>query len=98
VTKVTVVTEVPHMAVLKPGGLSENTCDGNTFIGADVMDVDSTAWTLHSDEASLREAVAWLSEIATVILFHNFPGRTRKFAKQESLECLTLSSASIHFC
>jgi hypothetical protein len=60
-----------------------------------VLDVDSSPWTLHSDQESLRRAVVELSSEAQVVLFHNFPSRLRKFASQCHLDCQVLSAEPI---
>jgi len=48
--------------------------------GREVIAVDTSPWTLHSDSDSLRSAADALSEHARVVLFHDFPKRLRRFA------------------
>ena len=54
--------------------------------------VDTTPWTLHSNEASIIDAVAALSsEKNQIVLFHNFSNRLRKFIEKNELQALPLS-------
>lgn len=57
-----------------------------------IDEVDTTVWTLHSDSQSLARAVRGLQALGCrVVLFHNFHGRIRKFARENSLAVETLS-------
>ncbi len=53
--------------------------------------VDVSSWTLHSDEASLAAAVSRLSNVARVVLFHNFPKRLRNFIARFGLSAEVMS-------
>ena len=53
----------------------------------DILPIDGATWTLHSNDASLREAVASSPSSRWVVLFHNFPKRLKKFSKDASLNC-----------
>lgn len=53
----------------------------------DRLSVDSSAWTLHSDEDCLQKVVHEVEKHAKVVLFHNFVRRLRKFATGAGLSC-----------
>ena len=56
--------------------------------------IDTTAWTLHSNEHSLVEACNTLQDIGCrVVLFHNFSGRMKKFVRDQSLTAEPLSGS-----
>lgn len=64
---------------------------------AEKLDVDSAAWTLHSNEEILCKAVNAIEQVGRVVLFHNFSRRLRKFAKSNSINCEVLGSNPITF-
>lgn len=68
---------------------------GSYPLDMDTLAVDSAAWTLHSDEQSLGEAVVELAKMSEVVLFHNFSKRISKFAKNFGLQCQPLSSKTM---
>jgi hypothetical protein len=82
-------TQLPGKVALVPVGRT-SLC-GLQLPNVDVLDVDSAAWTLHSDEVSLRTTAAEMCEMAEVVLFHNFSKRLRKFARSTNLDCKVLS-------
>lgn len=53
----------------------------------DRLSVDSSPWTLHSDETCLQKVVPEIEKHAKVILFHNFVRRLKKFASGAGLSC-----------
>ena len=54
--------------------------------------VDTTPWTLHSNEGSIIDAVAALkSEKNQIVLFHNFSNRLRKFIEKNEIQATPLS-------
>lgn len=60
---------------------------------ASLLPIDSDAWSLHSREQEIAEAVRSLSaKEAHVLLFHNFSGRLRKFIRNAAIEATPLSS------
>lgn len=59
------------------------------------LPIDSSPWTLHSDDKTLVEVVRVLEGKSTVVLFHNFPKRLRAFSKRNSLDCIALSASAI---
>ena len=62
---------------------------------AEKITVDSTAWTLHSNEGILLRAISAIQQVGRVALFHNFSRRLRKFAKANNVECEVLGSDPI---
>jgi glyoxylase-like metal-dependent hydrolase (beta-lactamase superfamily II) len=57
--------------------------------------IDTSAWTLHSDEISLAETIQDLQHEAKIVLFHNFPNRIKKFAEFRHLECSAITSSTL---
>jgi len=56
--------------------------------------IDTTAWTLHSNEYSLVEACKTMQDIGCrVVLFHNFLSRMKKFIRDQSLTAVPLSGS-----
>ncbi len=55
--------------------------------GSQVSSVDTSCWTLHTNETGLLGLIPAISELpgTEVILFHNFPGRLKKFIKKNGL-------------
>ena len=66
-----------------------------TFRGVLASELDTSAWTLHSDQASIEEAAAQLSRLAKVVLFHNFPDRLRKFIARRTLSAVPLTGEAV---
>jgi hypothetical protein len=60
------------------------------------LDVDSSAWTLHSDQDSLSQVIRELQKSARVVLFHNFARRLKKFAERAGLPCDVLGPDPIN--
>jgi hypothetical protein len=60
-----------------------------------VLPVDTSPWTLHSDETSLTEGIIRLLEYAEVILFHNFTSRLKKYLKNQGLKASVVGDAPI---
>lgn len=59
-----------------------------------INDIDTTPWTLHSNEASIKEACLSLEDVgARVVLFHNFSSRIRKFIRDSELQAIPLSGS-----
>lgn len=53
--------------------------------------LDSAVWTLHSDEDTLSQSIRELSmHNASVLLFHNYEKRIKKFASRNRLTCAPL--------
>lgn len=50
-------------------------------LGGRAAEADTSAWTLHTEHRILQEFIASLSNEIEVCLFHNYPGRLRRFAK-----------------
>jgi hypothetical protein len=59
------------------------------------LEVDSSPWTLHSDQDCLQKVVRELQGVAKIILFHNFAKRLKKFADGAGLICDTLGPDKI---
>jgi glyoxylase-like metal-dependent hydrolase (beta-lactamase superfamily II) len=59
-------------------------------------DVDTSPWTLHSDEATLADAVERLSKRGEVVLFHSFPKRMAQFIKRKGLSAHALGDNAIN--
>lgn len=57
--------------------------------------VDSSPWTLHSDEGCLRKVVEEIEQHAEVVLFHNFVRRLKKFVTNAGLSCAALGQDPI---
>jgi hypothetical protein len=57
--------------------------------------VDSSPWTLHSDQDCLRKVVNELEKRSKIVLFHNFVRRLRKFADGAGLSCDALGQDMI---
>jgi glyoxylase-like metal-dependent hydrolase (beta-lactamase superfamily II) len=53
----------------------------------DRLSVDSSPWTLHSDESCLQKVKHEVMRHAKVVLFHNFVRRLKKFANGAGLSC-----------
>ncbi len=66
-----------------------------SLLEADVLDLDSAVWTLHSNEASLIKAIKHLQATCEIVLFHNFAKRIRRFSKENDLSCRALSRAAV---
>ncbi|MGH7745784.1 MAG: MBL fold metallo-hydrolase [Candidatus Dormibacteria bacterium] len=64
---------------------------------AELLNIDTSPWTLHSDEAGIVQAISELSGRARVVLFHNYPGRLRKFITKFGLRAEALSDEPIGF-
>ena len=64
--------------------------DSSLTLPAPELQVDSSAWTQHSDEESLSELVASLSGHAKVGLYHNFPKKLTKFVAKNALSCFVI--------
>lgn len=62
----------------------------NRFTGERICDVDSSVWTAHSDEASICETARELSSCYSLVLFHNYPNRLKKFAASNNIQCTVL--------
>lgn len=59
-----------------------------------VDDVDTTPWTLHSNEATIKEACLALEGVgAKVVLFHNFSSRIKKFIRDSEVHAIPLSGS-----
>lgn len=56
----------------------------------DRLSVDSSPWTLHSDQDCLRQVVHEIENQAKIVLFHNFARRLRRFAQGSGLSCEVL--------
>lgn len=54
------------------------------------LPVDSSSWTLHSDENCLRKIIPVVEQHADVVLFHNYVRRLKKFATNAGLSCAAL--------
>ncbi len=78
---------VPVVRIGRPAGEGEEL---DRSVGMDGL--DTSPWTLHSDEECLMDAIRLLSERAHVVLFHNFPKRLVKFAGRENLKCQILTT------
>jgi hypothetical protein len=57
--------------------------------------VDSSAWTLHSDQDCLQRVVHELQGGAMIVLFHNFVRRLKKFVEGAGLTCGALGQDMI---
>jgi hypothetical protein len=61
------------------------------------LELDTSPWTLHSDEASRVDGIRRLSEVAGVILFHNFEGRLQRFVNRRKLDAYPLAGSPLEF-
>lgn len=90
--------------LLQPGEVerwSPGPLDAVTIGGAVVEDgwgltdrsdeLDTTPWTAHTASGDLQDAIAQLDQAgATVILFHDFPNRMRKFVRSHAVPAIPL--------
>lgn len=77
-----------HSALVKVGRNRED--KWRVPRGVENLHIDGSPWTLHSNESSLARAVATLSEVAEVMLFHNSPQSSKRFLQRYTLRGLVL--------
>ncbi len=65
--------------------------------GVENTELDCSAWTLHSDETALVRTIQNLKACGEIALFHNFPKRLRKFARDHGVESKVIDSKGINF-
>lgn len=63
----------------------------------EVLNLDSAVWTLHSDEATLYEAIQQIPPCNAIGLFHNFTKRLKKFTSLHGLPCFVLDENPFPF-
>ena len=56
-----------------------------------ILDLDTSPWSLHSNEDMIKEIVQQISSEAKVVLFHNYPNRLKKFSRKFELHCEVIS-------
>ena len=59
------------------------------------LKLDTSPWTLHSDETAIVEAMRQLSQYGRVALFHNYPGRLRSFIRRHGILATALTSEAL---
>jgi hypothetical protein len=57
-----------------------------------VPELDTSPWTLHSDERTLADTARRLAPAGTVILFHNYENRLKRFVARHHLDAYALGS------
>jgi glyoxylase-like metal-dependent hydrolase (beta-lactamase superfamily II) len=62
----------------------------------ELVPVDSSPWTLHSDEVALKAVLEAVRPICETVLFHNFGNRLRQFCRKSNVEAHTLSTRPLN--
>lgn len=73
-------------------GRSDSCLDARAKGWIELEDLDRSAWTLHSNESTLRKSIDELSATgARVVMFHNFSKRLRRFIRDSAVQAEALS-------